>query len=160
MVRYFLFDRFLGNCFGLRSIYWPNSISRSFFIPKFAMSEFLTRTSCRLGSLITFVVGLIFPTVLPRAITSNKTSRFFFWRWLLWILRAIFTWTLQSLLVIGRASPSDHMSSDSSSLIFSCNFVLDCLLRRPLFRFQYWNIRPCLPTALLSDRSARNCFFI
>ena len=93
--------------FDLRSIYWPNSVSRSFFGPNFAMSEFLRRTSCRFGSLITLVVGLIFPTGLPGARTSSKLSKFFFWRWRSKILRAIFSWTLCSLHGIGPASPSD-----------------------------------------------------
>ena len=56
--------------FGRLSIYCERSVSRSARVPNFAMSEFLIRTSCLFGSLITLVVGLTLQTVLHGANTS------------------------------------------------------------------------------------------
>ena len=76
---------------GLRPMYCPNSVSRSFFVTNFAISEFLTQTSGLFGSLIMLAVGLILPTLLPRSRTSYNPSKFFFSLWLAWIYRAILT---------------------------------------------------------------------
>ena len=114
---------FSESLFGLRSIYCPSSVSCSFFVPNFGISEFLTCISCRLGSFLTLVVGLIFPTVLPGARTSYKLSKFFFWRCFVWIFCAIFTCTLCSLPGNDQLTPLDHMSRGSPSLIFSCSLL-------------------------------------
>ena len=107
--------------FGRLSIYCVRSVSRSARVPNFAMSEFLTRTSCLFGSFITLVVGLTLQTVLPGANTSYKPSRFFFCRWFSWSFGASFTWMLRSEQGIDLGIPSDLISRCSPSFRFSCS---------------------------------------
>ena len=109
--------------FGLLSMYCLSSVSRSVFVPNFAISEFRTRTSCRFGSLITLAVGLTLHTVLPGASTSYSSSRFFLCRWLSCIFQANFTWMLLSEHEIGLETPSDLINRCSPSFIFCSSFL-------------------------------------
>ena len=104
-------------------MYCVSSVSRSAFVPNFAISEFRTRTSCRFGSLITLVVGLILHTVLPGASTSYSPSRFFYCRWLSCIFLANFAWILLSEHGIGLETPSDLINCCSLSFIFCSSFL-------------------------------------
>ena len=117
----FLFKSLLVYLFGRLSIFCVRSVSRSARVPNFAMSEFLTRTSCLFGSLMTLVVGLTLQTVLAGASTSYKPSRFFFCLWFSWSFRASVTWMLRSEQGIGLEIPSDLISRCSPSFLFSCS---------------------------------------
>ena len=107
--------------FGRFSIYCVRLVSRSARVPNFAMSEFLTLSSCLFGSLITLVVGLTLQTVLPGANTSYKLFSFFFVLWFSWSFRASFTWMLRSEQGIDLENPSELISRCSPSFRFSCS---------------------------------------
>ena len=107
--------------FGRLSIYCDRSVSRSARVSNFAMSEFLARTSCLFGSLITLVVGLTLQTVLPGAKTSYNPSKFFFCLWFSWSFRASFTWMLRSEQGIDLEIPSDLIRRSSPSFRLSCS---------------------------------------
>ena len=121
MFVYFLFNGLLVYFFGRLSIYCDRSVSRSARVPNFAMSEFLTRTSCLFGSLITLVVGLTLQTVLPGANTSYNPSRFFFCLWFSWSFQASFIWMLRSEQGIDLEIPSDLINRCSPSFRLSCS---------------------------------------
>ena len=70
---------------------------------------------------MTLVVRLIFPTVLLKAWTSYKPSRFFFCLCAASFFRAILTCTLLSLRGIGLEIPSDTIGLGSSSFGFCCS---------------------------------------
>ena len=98
----------------LRFAYAFNGVCCSSCVPNFAISLFLTVTTCFSRSLIVEVVGLIFRICEPESITSYNPSKFFFERRFPWIFRAKLNSTARSLRVIGwmtfvrrkRESPS------------------------------------------------------
>ena len=140
--------------FGRLSIYVERSVSRSARVPNFAMSEFLTRTSCLFGSLITLVVGLTLQTVLLGANTSYKPSRFFFCRWFSWSFGASFTCMLRSEQGNDREIPSDLISRCSPSFRLSC-LALALALAAQMTRSIYVSEKRAVSAHCSSDRYDR-----
>ena len=137
-----------------------NSVSCSFFVPNFAISEFLTRTSSLFGSLIMLFVGLILSAVLPGARTSFNPSKFFS----VFDLRGFFVRFLRehSIRYAGLVSlffPTTWVAiGHPSFFLFLVGSTVRCINR-----FLYFCVgtqgRVC-PLFFCQVRPARNCIFI